>query len=70
MTLVVGFDDEAEAPDGRPPYANRTCLVVRTRFGRIVDHEGFYEDTIRIRAFEEELQALGVAPVGATPQPA
>ncbi len=67
LTLVARFDDLAAAPDGTPLYANRTCLVIRTRWGKIVDHEDFYEDTGRILAFEAELRALGIAPVAATP---
>lgn len=64
LTLVARFDDAAEAPDGTPIYANRTCLVVRTRWGRIVEHEDFYEDTGRILALEAKLSELGIAPVG------
>lgn len=67
LTLVARFDDHADAPDGSRIYANRTCLVIRTRWGRIVEHEDFYEDTGRILALERRLQELGVAPVGATP---
>jgi ketosteroid isomerase-like protein len=63
MTMVVRFDDAAEAPDGASLYANRTCLTLRTRWGRIVEQEDFYEDTGRILAFEERLRALGVEPV-------
>jgi ketosteroid isomerase-like protein len=58
MTLMVRFDDHAEAPDGRRIYENRTVLVLRTRWGRIVDHDDFYADTARIEAFDRELSAL------------
>jgi hypothetical protein len=40
-------------------------IVVRTRWGKIVEHEDFYLDTGRIAAFEEKLRALGVEPVAA-----
>jgi hypothetical protein len=38
-------------------------LVVRTRWGRIVEHEDFYEDTTRILTLENTLRELGIAPV-------
>lgn len=63
MTLVARFDDRATDPDGREIYANRTALVVRTRWGRIVQQEDFYEDTSRIEAFDQRLRELGVPPV-------
>jgi ketosteroid isomerase-like protein len=58
MTVMVRFDDHADAPDGRRIYENRTVLVLRTRWGRIVDHDDFYADTARIEAFDRELAAL------------
>lgn len=65
LTLVARFDDAAEAPDGAEIYANRTCVVVRTRWGRIVEQADFYEDTARILALEARLRELGVEPVAA-----
>jgi ketosteroid isomerase-like protein len=65
LTLVVRFDDRATGPGGEELYANRVVIVARTRWGRIVEHEDFYLDTARINAFEEKLQALGVAPAAA-----
>lgn len=62
LTLVVRFDDHANGPGGEQLYANRVVIIARTRWGRIVEHEDFYLDTARIVAFEEKLQALGVAP--------
>jgi ketosteroid isomerase-like protein len=62
MTLIVRFDDWADGPDGERIYANRTVLVARTRWGRIVEQEDFYEDTGRILALEERLRALGIEP--------
>jgi len=67
LTMVARFDNAAEAPDGTPIYANRTCLVVRTHWGKIVEHEDFYEDTGRILALEARLRELGIAPVGPGP---
>jgi ketosteroid isomerase-like protein len=61
LTLVVRFDDRAER-DGTEIYRNRTVLVIRTRFGRIVEHEDFYEDTGRILELERRLREHGVAP--------
>jgi hypothetical protein len=37
--------------------------VVRTRWGRIVDHEDFYVDTTRLAAFDRKLSELGIAPI-------
>jgi ketosteroid isomerase-like protein len=60
MTIVVRFDDHAKAPDGQTIYANRTAIVVRTRWGKIVEQEDFYVDTVRMAAFDQRLQELGV----------
>jgi hypothetical protein len=38
---------------------------VRTRWGKIVEHEDFYADTGRIVALEEKLRALGIGAVAA-----
>lgn len=65
LTAVVRFDDRATGPNGEELYANHVMIVVRTRWGRIVEHEDFYVDTARIDALEEKLRALGVEPVAA-----
>ncbi len=62
MTLVVRFDDRADAPDGERIYENRTVLVARLRWGRIVEQWDYYEDTGRILAFDERLRELGIEP--------
>jgi ketosteroid isomerase-like protein len=62
LTIAVRFDDHSTGPDGEELYANRVAMEVRTRWGRIVEHEDFYADTARITAFEEKLRALGVQP--------
>lgn len=67
LTLVARFDDAASDLDGTEIYANRTCLVVRTRWGRIVEHEDFYEDTGRIVILEQRLQELGIDRVDGVP---
>ena len=67
LNIAVRFDDWAEDPAGAPMYANRTFLLVRTRWGRIVEQEDFYEDTTRITALEKRLRELGVQ---AAPGPA
>ncbi|HXB16503.1 MAG TPA: nuclear transport factor 2 family protein [Solirubrobacteraceae bacterium] len=64
MTMAVRFDDEASAGEERL-YANRVAMVIRTRWGRIVEHQDFYEDSERIPAFERALQEHGIAPVAA-----
>jgi len=63
MTLWARFDDHADAPDGTRIYENRTVLVLRTRWGRIVEQEDFYVDTERITALDRKLTELGIEPV-------
>ena len=63
LTLIARFDDRATGPDGEELYANRVTIVARTRWGKIVEHEDFYEDTGRIVAFDEKLSELGIGPV-------
>ncbi len=62
MTLLVRFDDRARSPSGEEMYSNRTVLYARTRWGRIVWQEDFYEDTERIGALDAQLRALGIDP--------
>jgi ketosteroid isomerase-like protein len=64
MTLLVRFDDHAHDPAGAEIYRNRTLLLVRARWGRIVRQEDFYEDTERIVRLERRLVELGVPAVG------
>jgi ketosteroid isomerase-like protein len=63
LTMMVRFDDHADGPDGTRLYENRTVLVLRTKWGKVVDQEDFYVDTSRILAFDRKLSELGVAPV-------
>jgi ketosteroid isomerase-like protein len=65
MTLLVRFDDRALGPAGEELYANRVAMVLRTRWGKVVEHDDFFEDTGRILAFEEKLRGLGVMPAAA-----
>ena len=65
MTLLVRFDDGATGADGEQLYANRTVLLARTRWGRIVEQEDFYVDTARIEAFDRRLTELGIPPLAA-----
>lgn len=67
LTMWVRFDDHADGPDGSRLYENRTVLVMRTRWGKVVDHEDFYVDTGRIAEFDRKLADIGVA---AVPKPA
>lgn len=55
LTMWVRFDDHADADDGTRLYENRAVLVLRTRWGRVVDHEDFFTDTERIAAFDRAL---------------
>lgn len=63
MTLWARFDDYADAPDGQRIYANRTALVLRTRWGKIVEHEDFWVDTSPIVDLEHALAIRDVAAV-------
>lgn len=63
LTMLVRFDDYADAPDGTRLYENRTVLVLRTRWGKIVEQEDFYVDTGAIESFDRELAELGVVAI-------
>ncbi len=63
LTMWVRFDDHADAPDGTRLYENRTVLVLRTKWGKVVDQEDFYVDTEAIAALDRKLTELGVAPI-------
>jgi ketosteroid isomerase-like protein len=65
LRTIWRLDDWAEAPDGTRIYENRVCMVIRTRWGKIVEHEDFYEDTRRIPDFEQKLRELGNQPITA-----
>lgn len=60
LTLVVRFDDRAETEDGTELYANRTVLVLETRWGRVAKQEDYWVDTGRIEVFEARLRELGI----------
>ena len=62
LTLLVRFDDHAHSEDGEQLYRNRTLLLVRSRWGKIVEQEDFYEDTERIAVLDRHLTELGVTP--------
>lgn len=63
MTILVGFDDHADGPDGTRIYENHTVLMCRTRLGKIVRQEDFYFDTVRMLAFDKKLTELGINPL-------
>lgn len=64
MTLFARFDDGATTPDREELYRNRVAIVLRTRWGRIVEQDDFYEDTRRIETFEARLSERGVPRTG------
>lgn len=59
-TVLARFDDRALDEDGVELYSNRTVLLVRSRWWRIVRQEDFYEDTARIDALEARLRERGM----------
>jgi len=63
LTMWVRFDDHADAPDGTRIYENSTVLVLRTRWGKVVEQHDFYADTEAIVALDRKLAELGVEPV-------
>lgn len=62
MRIVVRFDDRATSPEGDEIYSNRAVIVARTRWGKIVEHEDFCEDTVRLVEFEAKLREHGIRP--------
>jgi ketosteroid isomerase-like protein len=65
LTMWVRFDDHADAPDGTRLYTNSTVLVLRTRFGKVVEQHDFYVDTQSILDLDRKLEELGVEAVPA-----
>lgn len=63
LTMWVRFDDHADAPDGTRIYENQTVLVLRTRWGKVVEQHDFYFDTGAIMTMEEALVERGVPAV-------
>jgi ketosteroid isomerase-like protein len=63
LTMLIRFDDHVDGPDGTRLYENRTVLVLRTKWGKVVDHEDFYVDTSAIAAFDRKLTEMGVAAI-------
>lgn len=63
LVMWVRFDDHADAPDGTRVYENSTVLLLRSRWGKIVEQHDFYVDTERISALERNLRERGVEPV-------
>ena len=63
LTMWARFDDWIDGPDGGRIYENSTVLVLRTRWGKVVEQRDFYVDTERIMNAERHLQDLGVPPV-------
>jgi len=62
LTMWVRFDDHADAPDGTRIYENSTVLVLRTRWGKVVEQHDYYVDTERITAFDRTLTDLAIEP--------
>ena len=60
LTMWVRFDDHADGPGGERIYENRTVLLVRTRWGKVIEQEDFYTDTDRILALDRRLTELGI----------
>jgi ketosteroid isomerase-like protein len=63
LTMWVRFDDHADAPDGTRIYENQTVLLLRTRWGKVIEQHDFYFDTGAIMKMEEALVERGVPAV-------
>jgi ketosteroid isomerase-like protein len=59
MTLWARFDDHADGPDGERIYENETVLVLKTRWGKVVEQTDYYVDTEKIAEFDRMLTELG-----------
>ena len=51
--------------DGSRLYTNSTVLVLRTRWGKVVEQHDFYVDTQEIVDFDRKLTELGVEAIPA-----
>ena len=60
LSILVRFDDGALDEEGRQVYENRTVLLCRTRWGKIVRQEDYYFDTTRMVDFDRNLTARGL----------
>jgi ketosteroid isomerase-like protein len=63
MTMWARFDDHADAPDGTRIYENSTVLVLRTRWGKVVEQHDYYVDTVRLAEFDRKLTEMGIEPI-------
>lgn len=62
LTAIARFDDHALGPDGEELYSNQTLILVRTRWGKVIEQRDFYVDTGRMIEFEGKLTELGIEP--------
>lgn len=60
LTMWVRFDDHADAPDGTRIYANQGVLVLRTRWGKVVEQHDYLADGAAVLALDSALEELGV----------
>lgn len=65
LNLWVRFDDHAEAPDGTRIYDNRTVLLLRTRWFKVIEQFDYFADTAPIVDLDRKLEELGVEAVPA-----
>ena len=63
LEIAARFSDRVLGADGKEVYSNEVVVVVRTRWGKIVEHNDYYKDTVRIVDFEQQLNELGVEPL-------
>jgi ketosteroid isomerase-like protein len=63
--IAIEFDDHARDAAGTKVYENRALIVLRTRWGRVVEEE-LFEDTQKVAAFDDYLaETSATAPAAA-----
>lgn len=62
LTGIARFDDRAVDPEGEELYSNQTVILVKTRWGKVVEQRDYYVDTERITEFDRKLTELGIEP--------
>jgi ketosteroid isomerase-like protein len=60
LTICVQFRDHALGPDGEAVYENDGVILGRVSWGKIKSYR-VYEDTEKVRAFDEYLASRGAA---------
>lgn len=63
MNVWVHLRFSSDAEDGTRLYENSTVLLLRTRWGKVVEQHDFYRDSEPLNSFETLLTERGIAPI-------